>query len=400
MSHDAPSCQYSAPTPTDVASSDPQLAALVDGRHYKARRHSIVHPTTIQLSPPSIVVDYDPVLAHSPVVRKILTLPADCHAPNYTNVSSSHNVTGNRGGQTPTSTNNPTGGLAFTAEDVQPFCNRDTMIYATYPGLSGTSSQKLWKEMYKIWYPHRGTAAIGETGALKGGAFFAKFAMLESGQDVAYSTHGGSSSVGGDDSKANDRGRGGRNGATEQKEGVLARFVKFHEQLCKVIKGIVGTGRGLRMKGVNSRESPVAQEREEWYGLKETFKDCFVFIEGEEWEREGVVVVWRGDRLSREMDERSGVDRAGDRVQEISPEEVSENPEAEGEKSKRGGWKYSKMALEDAMMKIMLAQDADRKERNVEGNAFWEKWFGRKIEKCSQQGADRESESEGKGIDP
>ena len=365
--------------PSTIAADSPAppsraLVGLIDGNHYRARRHSIVHPTTIRLNPPSVLVSHNPGNPSSLPVKEVF-LTTGSHPAN---TLSTHNTREEVEDSPADITHQHSEGnerSSFTAEDVQPFCNRDTVIYVPYPGLNGANSNKLWKEMYRVWYPHRGGDAVGDTGALRGGAFFAKFLMLASDQDIGYQLQ-----MGDTDSQSGNSGResgdsaaeGGTitgEGINEKLEASLMRLSRFHEQLCKAIEGVVGSVKGILMKSVNPRESPVSREREERYRLTGTFSNCFLLIEDEEWQRNGVVLAWRGENVGSQMD-----DGPGDGLVAGFDMDVSRTSGTVGRTTQ---WRYRRMNLTEAMRKIMFTEDPGRHEGRVEGSAFWEKWYAR-----------------------
>ncbi|KAL8906432.1 MAG: hypothetical protein Q9171_006277 [Xanthocarpia ochracea] len=379
--------KMSSSEPLTIAADSPappshELAGLIDGKHYRARRHSIVHPTTVRLNPPSVLISCD--LTPLPVKEVFLT--TESHAANTLSTHNTREEVENSPADITHPHSEGNERSSFTAEDVQPFCNRDTVIYVPYPtGLNGVDSNKLWKEMYRVWYPHRGGDAVGDTGALRGGAFFAKFLMWASDQDI-----GNQLQMGDTGSQSGNSGResgdsaaeGGTitgEGINDKLEASLSRLSRFHEQLCKTIEGVVGSGNGILMKSANPRESPVSREREERYRLTGTFSNCFLFIEDEEWQRNGVVLAWRGENVGSQMD-----DGPGDGLVTGLDMDVSRTSGTVGRTTQ---WRYRRMNLTEAMRKIMFAEDPGRHEGRVEGSAFWEKWYAR------GQSKDRKGES-------
>ncbi|KAL8790114.1 MAG: hypothetical protein Q9213_000816 [Squamulea squamosa] len=357
--------------PSTIAADSPappsrELGGLIDGKHYRACRHSIVHPTTIRLNPPSVLVSRDDPGNPSPLPAKEAFLTTGSHAAN---TLSTHNTREEVENSPTYITHQHSEGnerSSFTAEDVQPFCNRDTVIYVPYSSLNGAKSNKLWKEMYRMWYPHRRGDAVGDTGVLRGDAFFAKFLMLASDQNIG--NHqlqmGDTGSQSGNSGRESGDGaaEGGTiitgEGINEKLEASLMRLSRFHEQLCEAIEGVVGSGKEILMKSANPRESPVRREREERYRLTGTFGNCFLLIEDDEWQRNGVVLAWRGEIIGSQMD-----DGPGDGLVAGFDMDVSRTSETVGRTTQ---WRYTCMNLTEAMRKIMLAEDPGRHEGKVE----------------------------------
>ncbi|KAL8927667.1 MAG: hypothetical protein Q9172_001226 [Xanthocarpia lactea] len=356
--------------PSTIAADSPappsrELTGLIDGSHYRARRHSIVHPTTIRLNPPSVLISRD-TGNPSPRPVKEIFLTTGSHAANTLSTHNTREEVVNSPADITYQHSEGNERSSFTAEDVQPFCNRDTVIYS-------------------VWYPHRGGDAVGDTGALRGEAFFAKFLMLASDQDIGNqlqmgdigSQSGNSGRESGD--SAAEGGTITGEGINEKLEASLMRMSRSHEQLCKAIKGVVGSGKGILMKSANAREIPVSREREERYRLTGTFSNCFLLIEDEEWQRNGVVLAWRGENVCSQMN-----DGPGDGLVAGFDMDV---PRTSGTVGRTTQWRYRRMDLTEAMRKIMFVEDPGRHEGRVEGSAFWEKWCAR------GQSKDRKGES-------
>ena len=89
-----------------------------DSSHFRARRVSLVRPTVLMISSPTSIEEPNLQLETFGDPKIVLL-------------------------------------SQLTLNDVQPFLNRDCVIYAAHPGPSFKVMHDLWKFMWRIWYPHR-----------------------------------------------------------------------------------------------------------------------------------------------------------------------------------------------------------------------------------------------------
>ncbi|KAL9630442.1 MAG: hypothetical protein Q9164_006414 [Protoblastenia rupestris] len=341
------------------------IATLVDDKHYRARRHSLMHPPSIHLSRRRITVPSP--LDPEDTIWKPLSLPtptSSSPAPPCPTPHTPSNILPSTPDTTTTSHATTTAHVSgaseiaasnLTPSDMHVFCNRDSVLYMPYPSPNGAATQKLCKAIHRAWYPRRGESALGPTGACRPGWWFGK-AVIVTGYDDAKSGGEGGDGGGIDDGKSERRGI----------ERLLQDLVRLHECLVDALERTVGgSEEGVFLQGMNPRESPAATRGWHWYGLKRTMRDCFVVIDGDAWEREGVMVVWRGNVLAEQLGSGTVVD-GGD----VDTKKV-------GMIESKGTWMYSRMRLQEAMLGIMVAEDPRRRQANVEGSEYWAKHFGK-----------------------
>lgn len=237
----------------------------------------------------------------------------------------------------------PTASADLTPSDIHPFCNRDTILYMPYPYLGGLATQTLCKAIHRSWHPRRRSSTRGPTGASKPGCWFAKGVVLtgyegiERGVEVENNDYTDELGT----AEAAHRGDTHRGLETEK---LLIDLVRLHECLVETLKRVVGGGEesGVFLsQGINPRESPAAAEGAQYYKVHGTLRDCFVVVEGDAWENDGVLVVWRGDVLPAQFGGRTGLNAGNDDIEGKS----------------NAGWGYKKLELEKAILEIMAAGD-------------------------------------------
>ncbi|KAI4122708.1 MAG: hypothetical protein LQ341_007278 [Variospora aurantia] len=215
-----------------------------------------------------------------------------------------------------------------------------------YPYLSGLATQTLWKAIHRSWHPRRGSDARGPTGASKPGCWFAKGVLLTGYEGMERGVEG----VADDDVDTDEMGtaeaasKGGAQRVVLETEKLLVKLVGLHECLVEALERVVGgaeEGGVFLPQGINPRESPAAADGPQYYRLHRTLRDCFVVAEGDTWESDGVLVVWRGDMLPALLGGRTALNVV--------------NNDIEGKST--GGWGYKRVELEQAILGIMAAGD-------------------------------------------
>lgn len=127
-------------------------------------------------------------------------------------------------------------------------------------------------------------------------------------------------------------------------EKLLLELVGLHECLVEALERVVGgaeDGGVFLSQGINPRESPAAADGPQCYKLHRTLRDCFVVAEGDTWESDGVLLVWRGDILPAQLSGRTALNVV--------------NNDIEGKIT--GVWGYKRVELEQAILGIMAAGD-------------------------------------------
>ncbi|KAL8900906.1 MAG: hypothetical protein Q9207_005466 [Kuettlingeria erythrocarpa] len=291
------------------------MAALIDNKHYRARRHSLMHPPSIDLPERKITVPSP--LDPAETIWKPLARPNTALAP--------------------------TAPADLTPGDIHAFCNRDTILYMPYPYLSGLATRTLSKAIHRSWHPRRGSDARGPTGASKPGCWFAKGVVLTGYEGIERGGEGDDDDKDefGTAAEAASKGDGQRVLGTEK---LLVELVRLHECLVEALERVVGgaeEGGVFLPHGINARESPAAAEGAQCYRLHKTLRDCFVVAEGDAWESDGVLVVWRGDILPAQLDGRISLNAGNDNIEVKST----------------GGWGYKKIEFEQAILAIMTVGD-------------------------------------------
>ncbi|KAI4173122.1 MAG: hypothetical protein LQ346_008473, partial [Caloplaca aetnensis] len=220
------------------ASSPPRsdMAALIDNKHYRARRHSLMHPPSVYLPERKITVPSP--LDPADTIWKPLARP-------NTEVA-------------------PAAPADLTPSDIHAFCNRDTILYMPYPYLSGLATQTLWKAIHRSWYPRRRSDARGPTGASKPGCWFAKGVVLTGYEGIERGGEGDDD----DDDDTDELGTAKAASKSEtqkvlETEKLLVELVGLHKCLFEALERVVGgaeKGGVFLSHGINPRESPAAAE--------------------------------------------------------------------------------------------------------------------------------------------
>ncbi|KAL8882541.1 MAG: hypothetical protein Q9198_000480 [Flavoplaca austrocitrina] len=291
------------------------MATVIDNKHYRARRHSLMHPPSIFLPERTITVESPFDLGET--IWKPLARPNPAVAP--------------------------TASADLTPSDIHAFCNRDTILYMPYPYLSGLATQTLCKAIHRSWHSRRRSDTRGPTGASKPGCWFAKGVVLTGYEGIDR----GAEVDDNDDTDQSETVEAASKGNTHrvlEREKLLVELVRLHECLVEALERVVGGTKesGVFLsQGINPRESPTAAEGAQYYRLRGTLRDCFVVVEVDVWESDGVLVVWRGDILPAQLGGRTVLNTGNDDI---------------GAKC-MGGWGYKKVELEQAISEIMAAGD-------------------------------------------
>ncbi|KAL9022350.1 MAG: hypothetical protein Q9185_000465 [Variospora sp. 1 TL-2023] len=294
-----------------ASASRSDMAALIDNKHYRARRHSLMHPPSIYLPERKITVPSP--LDAADTIWKPLARPNSAVVP-------------------------PTAPADLTPSDIHAFCNRDTILYMPYPYLSGLATQTLWKAIHRYWHPRRRSDARGPTGASKPGCWFAKGVLLTGYEGMERGVEGD------DDDEAEAASKDGTQMVLKT-EKLLVELVGLHECLVEALERVVGgaeEGGVFLPQGINPRESPAAADGAQCYKLYRTLRDCFIVAEGDAWESDGVLVVWRGDILPGQLGGRTALNVVNDDIEGKSTD----------------GWGYKRVELEQAILGIMAAGDS------------------------------------------
>ncbi|KAL8974491.1 MAG: hypothetical protein Q9197_001281, partial [Variospora fuerteventurae] len=200
------------------AASSPRsdMAALIDNKHYRARRHSLMHPPSIYLPERKITVPSP--LDPADTIWKPLSRPNPAIAS--------------------------TASADLTPSDIHAFCNRDTILYMPYPYLSGLATQTLCKAIHRSWHPRRGSDARGPTGASKPGCWFAKGVLLTGYEGMERGVEGDDDDDDEDDTgelgTAEAASKGGAQRVVLETEKLLVELVGLHECLVEALERVVG----------------------------------------------------------------------------------------------------------------------------------------------------------------
>ncbi|KAL8657067.1 MAG: hypothetical protein Q9226_002288 [Calogaya cf. arnoldii] len=273
------------------------MAALIDNKHYRARRHSLMHPPSIYLpdrrtTVPSPLDPEDTIW--KPLVRPapITSSPSPQSPAAPGNTTTTHSPTSNISSAAPAD---------LTPSDIHAFCNRDTILYMPHPYLSGPSTQALCKAIHRTWYPRRSSDARDPTGACKPGCGFGKAVVL-TGHEGTHATEDNNQVR---ELQSTERTLRGDAKTALETEKLLSELVGLHECLVVALERVVeggGEGGMFLPKGINPRESPAAAAGGgQWYSLYRTLRDCFIVVEGNSWESDGVLIVWRGNELPAQL---------------------------------------------------------------------------------------------------